>query len=275
MEVFKMMKKFLSSAVALCIAFPLLSAEAEANSNHEVERGETLCDIALNYKVQLSELLQANWDISNPNFIFPGQEVSIPTEETQDSGEAEEPSFEEVNVEEQDSENAGSKEANEDVNGEEVTTEEATTEEANTEEANTEETSTEESSELSEFEQEVVRLTNVERENQGLAPLQIDEEVSKVARIKSEDMRDQNYFSHQSPTYGSPFDMLSSYDVSYRSAGENIAAGQQTPEQVVQGWMNSQGHRENIMNSGYTHIGVGHVEGGSYGHYWTQMFISK
>ncbi|MFP3338704.1 CAP domain-containing protein, partial [Micrococcus sp. SIMBA_131] len=66
-----------------------------------------------------------------------------------------------------------------------------------------------------------------------------------------------------------------SFSVSYRSAGENIAAGQATPEEVVKAWMNSEGHRKNILNPGYTEIGVGYISGGSYGHYWTQMFISK
>ncbi len=128
------------------------------------------------------------------------------------------------------------------------------------------------SSELSAFEQEVVKLTNAEREKQGLAALKIDTELSKVARIKSQDMKDKNYFDHNSPTYGSPFDMMKQFGISYKTAGENIAQGQQTPEEVVQAWMNSQGHRENIMNSSFTHIGVGYVESGNY---WTQQFIGK
>ncbi|MBT2716530.1 CAP domain-containing protein [Bacillus sp. ISL-57] len=128
------------------------------------------------------------------------------------------------------------------------------------------------SSQLSAFEQEVVKLTNAEREKQGLAALKIDTELSKVARIKSQDMKDNNYFDHNSPTYGSPFDMMKQFGISYKTAGENIAQGQQTPEEVVQAWMNSQGHRENIMNSSFTHIGVGYVESGNY---WTQQFIGK
>ncbi|AXF57321.1 CAP domain-containing protein [Salicibibacter kimchii] len=127
----------------------------------------------------------------------------------------------------------------------------------------------------SEFEQEVIRLTNEEREAQGLEPLEGDSEVSDVARVKSEDMRDSNYFSHDSPNYGSPFDMMDQFGIDYMGAGENIAAGQQTPEQVVEGWMNSDGHRANILNEDFTHIGVGHAEGGSHGHYWTQMFITE
>ncbi|MBA2176273.1 hypothetical protein H0266_15350 [Halobacillus locisalis] len=128
------------------------------------------------------------------------------------------------------------------------------------------------SSDVSAFEKEVVELTNVEREKQGLAPLKLDTELSAVAKDKSLDMQNNGYFSHTSPTYGSPFDMMESYGIDYRTAGENIAMGQTSPEQVVNGWMNSEGHRENIMNPNFTHIGVGHAEGGNY---WTQMFIGK
>jgi uncharacterized YkwD family protein/spore coat assembly protein SafA len=125
------------------------------------------------------------------------------------------------------------------------------------------------------FEQKVIQLTNQERAKYGLKPLIGDWELSRVARFKSDDMRDRNYFSHTSPTYGSPFDMMKNFGITYRSAGENIAAGQQTPEAVVQAWMNSSGHRANILNQNFTHIGVGYSKGGSYGVYWTQMFISK
>ena len=88
------------------------------------------------------------------------------------------------------------------------------------------------------------------------------------------DMRDKKYFSHTSPTYGSPFDMMKNFGISYRSAAENIAAGQTTPQAVVQAWMNSSGHRANILSTN-TCIGVGYAKGGSYGYYWVQMFISK
>ena len=125
------------------------------------------------------------------------------------------------------------------------------------------------------IENEVIRLTNQERAKHGLPALKADWELSRVARYKSADMRDKNYFSHTSPTYGSPFDMIKAFGIPYRSAGENIAAGQSSPQQVVQSWMNSEGHRQNILNSSYTHIGVGYAEGGSYRHYWTQMFIRK
>ena len=133
----------------------------------------------------------------------------------------------------------------------------------------------ESSDSLNAFEKQVVELTNQERTKRGLKPLAIDPQLSKMARDKSADMRDHHYFSHQSPTYGSPFDMMKKYGISYTTAGENIAAGQATPEDVVQAWMNSDGHRANILNPNYTAIGVGYVKGGSYGSYWTQDFIGK
>lgn len=122
------------------------------------------------------------------------------------------------------------------------------------------------------YEREVVRLVNVERAKAGLPALEYDWQLSRVARYKSEDMQKNNYFAHTSPTYGSPFNMMKSFGISYRTAGENIARGYSTPAAVVEGWMNSPGHRANILNSSFTHMGVGYVKIGSY---WTQMFVGR
>ncbi len=122
------------------------------------------------------------------------------------------------------------------------------------------------------FQAEVVQLTNKERKKQGLNGLQTDSELVEVAQTKAEDMANANYFSHTSPTYGSPFDMLQQFGVEYTTAAENIAAGQLSPEEVVTGWMNSPGHKKNILNKKITHIGVGYAKDGAY---WTQMFIAK
>lgn len=121
----------------------------------------------------------------------------------------------------------------------------------------------------------VLNLVNAERSKQGLKPLTLSVELTNIATLKSKDMAANNYFSHYSPTYGSPFEMLQKFGISYRSAGENIAAGQRSPEEVMQSWLNSSGHRTNILNSGYTELGVGYYKGGSYGVYWTQTFIGK
>ncbi|MFI3231043.1 MAG: CAP domain-containing protein [bacterium] len=120
------------------------------------------------------------------------------------------------------------------------------------------------------IEQEVVRLVNIERAKYNLPPLLMDKELTEVARLKSQDMNNKKYFSHTSPTYGSPFDMLRSYNITYKSAGENIAKGQRTAEAVVKAWMDSEGHRRNILSNTFTHIGVGFDN-----YYWTQMFVSR
>ena len=127
-------------------------------------------------------------------------------------------------------------------------------------------------SSITAFEQEVIRLVNEIRVRNGLKTLTYDWELSRVARIKSQDMKENRYFAHNSPVYGTPFQMMKNFGISYRSAGENIAKGYATPQAVVNAWMNSSGHRANILNANYTHIGVGYVAGGNY---WTQMFIRK
>ncbi|KEF35997.1 spore coat assembly protein SafA/uncharacterized protein, YkwD family [Schinkia azotoformans MEV2011] len=125
------------------------------------------------------------------------------------------------------------------------------------------------------IETQAIQLTNQQRAKYGLPALATDWELSRVARYKSVDMRDKNYFSHTSPTYGSPFTMMKNFGIRYTAAAENIAAGQTSPQGVVNSWMNSPGHRQNILDSRMTHIGVGYAKGGSYQHYWTQMFIKK
>ncbi|MBM7583799.1 putative YkwD family protein [Bacillus pakistanensis] len=165
----------------------------------------------MKYQVGVPELIEANSQLSNPNLIYPGQRLTIPT--------------------------------------------------------------TDQTSET--YTNEVVKLVNQERARAGLAPLKENWELSRVARYKSVDMIAKNYFSHTSPTYGSPFQMMKDFGISYQAAGENIAAGQRTPQEVVQAWMNSEGHRKNIMSPTFTEIGVGYAKGGSYGHYWTQMFIKR
>ena len=202
-----MFKKIILALLLIVMAIPTVSF---AQQVHTVRPGDTLWKISVRYQVGLSEIIAVNRQFKNPNLIYPGQRVNIPTIRATKS-----------------------------------------------------------------IESQVIQLTNQERAKNGLKPLAADWQLSRVARYKSADMRDKNYFSHTSPTYGSPFTMMKNFGINYRSAGENIAAGQRTPSEVVQSWMNSPGHRKNILSPTYTHIGVGHATGGSYGHYWTQMFIAK
>ncbi|NQD67084.1 SafA/ExsA family spore coat assembly protein [Bacillus haikouensis] len=186
-------------------------SEVSAAGTYTVKYGDTMWKIAVKHQVGVSELIDANPQLNNPNIIYPGQTISIP---------------------------GGDQKAQD-------------------------------------YTYEVVKLVNAERAKAGLSPLKENWELSRVARYKSQDMIDKNYFSHTSPTYGSPFQMMKDFGLSYQTAGENIAAGQSTPAEVVEAWMNSEGHRKNILSPAYTEIGVGYVKGGSYGHYWTQMFIKR
>ena len=202
------MKKLIAFILFLSVIISLTTTIASAATTHKVVSGDTMWKIAVKYQVGLSEIKNANPQIANPNLIYPGQILNIPSVDS----------------------NALA------------------------------------------FEKEVVRLVNQERVKNGLKELTYDWELSRVARYKSQDMKNNNYFSHTSPTYGSPFQMMKSFNISYRSAGENIAKGQTTPQQVVNAWMNSSGHRANILNSSFTHIGVGYVADGNY---WTQMFVGR
>lgn len=120
---------------------------------------------------------------------------------------------------------------------------------------------------------EILNLVNQERKKAGVPALTLSEKLTSIANTKAKDMADKNYFSHESPTYGSPFDMLKHFGVSYSYAGENIAAGQKTAAEVMNSWMNSSGHRQNILNKNYTQLGVGFHLGGQYGTEWVQLFI--
>lgn len=130
-------------------------------------------------------------------------------------------------------------------------------------------------SDISQQAKAVLSLVNTERQKNGLSSLTLSDKLTAVANEKARDMAENNYFSHTSPTYGTPFQMLQQYGIRYKTAGENIAAGQRTPEEVMESWMNSSGHRANILNPSYTEIGIGYYAGGSYGSEWVQIFTGK
>lgn len=118
------------------------------------------------------------------------------------------------------------------------------------------------------FEYDVFLLTNLERQKAGLSQLTLSVSLANVAKEKSHDMDTEGYFDHDSPKYGSPFAMMQKFDIKYQFAGENIAMGFRTPEDAMNGWMNSEGHRKNILRESFTKIGTGFEQ-----YYWTQMFI--
>lgn len=118
------------------------------------------------------------------------------------------------------------------------------------------------------FAEAVLELVNKERAKNGLNALKLDSALSKVAEAHSKDMATRNFFSHTNPDGLNPFDRIKNAGISYKTAGENIAMGQKSAEQVVEAWMNSEGHRKNILNASFTKMGLGHVN-----NYWTQLFI--
>jgi uncharacterized YkwD family protein/spore coat assembly protein SafA len=196
------------AVLILVLVFVLLfSSPVFAQSTYTVQRGDTIWKIAVRYQVGMSEIIAANPQIKNPNLIYPGQKITIPT----------------------------------------VTT--------------------------SAQENEVARLVNAERAKAGLPALKINWQLSRVARYKSADMANKGYFSHNSPTYGTPFKMMENFGLRFSSAGENIAYGQRTPAEVMRDWMNSPGHRNNILSRSYTEIGVGLAKNKNGVCYWTQMFM--
>ncbi len=199
------MKRFSTLIISILLVFSIFVITATA-SEYTVKKGDSLWKIAVKYEIGLSEIIEANPQIKNPNLIYPDQIINIPEKDQS----------------------------------------------------------------VSAYEKEVVRLVNKIRTENGLPLLTYDWQLSRVARYKSQDMHDKGYFSHTSLAYGSPFDMIKAFGISYRTAGENIAKGYKTPKDVVDGWMNSSGHRANILNSSYTKIGVGYVTDGNF---WTQMFI--
>lgn len=202
------MKRLFILLFSALLSVMLFTVPVSAAVSHTVVRGDTMWRLAVKYEVGLSEIRSANPQISDPDLIYPGQILSIPTVDAQQTS----------------------------------------------------------------YEKEVVKLVNEARRNNGIGELTYNWELSRVARYKSQDMRDNSYFSHTSPTYGSPFRMIKSFGISYKTAGENIARGQASPAAVVSAWMSSPGHRANILNPSFTEIGVGYVADGRY---WTQMFIGK
>jgi uncharacterized protein YkwD len=119
---------------------------------------------------------------------------------------------------------------------------------------------------------EVVDLTNRERARAGLPALAVDPLLARAAQAYSTDMAARAFYSHTSPEGTQPWDRAAAAGSTRRSIGENIACGQRSPAEVVEGWMNSPGHRANILRPGFTHIGIGFAGGGPAGTYWTQLF---
>lgn len=277
------MKKILTTLFAglFALAIVVPSSANAASETYTVHQGDTMWKISQKFDVSFGSLVQANPQIDDPSLIYVGQHISIPGSSNSSaggnnvykvqSGDTMWKISQRFNVGYNELLEANPQIANPSVIyvGQTVHIPGQTSQPGGSTPTGGQ------SGVLSEFEKKVVQLTNKERTERGLQPLKVATNLSKMADVKAEDMRDNHYFSHTSPTYGSPFDMMDQFGISYSYAGENIAAGQRSPQEVVKAWMNSPGHRRNILNSHYTYIGVGYTDGGSYGSYWVQEFIRK
>lgn len=211
---------------------------APALAQCKVQQHESLWSIAKKYHLDFAELCKLNRHLPNIHLIHPGQHVNTQA----DTGTG----------------NDATSSHDNQGNGNNTNNATAAEKQASSNQA-----------------QAVLDLVNAERAKAGVNPLQLDEQLNEVATVKAKDMAENNYFSHDSATYGTPFDMMHSFGVSYRSAGENIAAGQKSAEEVMNSWMHSSGHRANILNASYTHLGVGYCVNDNGVPYWSQEFIQK
>lgn len=199
-----------------------------------VQSGDSIWHIAERYKIPFHKMLELNRHLHNPHLIFPKDKIEMPNNAEHGTGTST-------------SENSASDDIQ---HGDSEVEQSAPSTQA----------------------EAVLNLVNQERSKAGLKPLKMSEELRSIANLKAKDMAENNYFDHNSPTYGSPFQMLQDFGVHYSAAGENIAAGQRSPEEVMNAWMNSSGHRANILNKNFDTLGIGYYEGGKYSTYWVQTF---
>ena len=256
-----MVKKILLNVVVLTLLLCMLTTTlAMAATTYTVQKGDTLAKIASKYGLTISELLSANPSIKNPDMIYVGQKITIPatkmatyTVQKGDTMYAIAKKFE-ISYSELLKANPNIKNPALIYVGQKITIPDTKS--------------------LSSYEQQVFELVNKERTSRGLPALKYSNDVAYVARLKSQDMINKKYFSHTSPTYGSPFEMMEQFGLRFSAAGENIAYGQKTAAEVMNAWMNSSGHRANILSSAYTTMGVGVAKAANGTLYWTQMFMN-
>jgi uncharacterized YkwD family protein len=252
-------KKIFRLAVVCAMLCAATVTMAFADYSYTVKAGDTLSKIASSNGVTLSQLLSANPSITNPSLIYVGQKITIPstkavtyTVQPGDTMSGIAKRFE-ISLTELLKANANITDPSRIYVGQKITIPDTGS--------------------LATYEQQVFELVNKERAARGLTLLKYNYELARMARIKSQDMIDKKYFSHQSPTYGSPFTMMEDFGFKFSAAGENIAYGQMTAAEVMNTWMNSAGHRANILSEAYTVIGVGVAKTASGTLYWTQEFM--
>jgi uncharacterized YkwD family protein len=251
----KITKRLMSALLLLMLCAAVLFA---GGWTYTVKSGDTLGKIAGTYGFTISDLLTANPSIKSAGTIYAGQKITIPDTKfvtyTVRSGDTMSgiAARYEISLAELLKANPSIKNPAAIYVGQKIMIPDTNP--------------------LASYEKQVLTLVNKERANRGLSLLVWDSKLAYVARIKSQDMINNKYFSHQSPKYGSPFQMMEYFGLKFSAAGENIAYGQRNAQEVMTSWMNSSGHRANILSSAYTHIGVGVAKASNGTLYWTQEF---
>lgn len=126
-----------------------------------------------------------------------------------------------------------------------------------------------------EYQDVILKKINIARREEGLKPLKMDRELNKIAIIKAKDMAKEEKLSHDSKKFGLTFNLIKEKGIRYSSAAENIARWHDTPEFVANRWLDSKGHRKNILNPSYTHTGIGLAQDKNGKNYWVQLFIQE
>ena len=252
--------KKLLKLVMLCVIICAMTVTlALADYAYTVKSGDTLSKIAKNNGVTVTQLMAANPSIKNASLIYVGQKITIPSTKNVtyvvQPGDTMSGIAKRYQISLTELLKANSNITNPGMIyvGQKITIPDTGS--------------------LAAYEQQVFELVNKERAVRGLSMLKYNYELARLARIKSQDMIDKKYFAHESPTYGSPFKMMESFGFKFSSAGENIAYGQKTAAEVMNAWMNSAGHKANILSETYTTIGVGVAKTAAGTLYWTQEFM--
>ncbi len=252
----KMFMKVLLLTLVLCV---LTATLAFADSTYTVQSGDTMAKIAARNNLTVAQLMSANPSVKNASLIYVGQKLTIPSTKmvtyTVKAGDTMSGIAKryEISYAELLKANSNIKNPSMIYVGQKIMIPDTNS--------------------LASYEQQVFELVNKERVARGLGTLKYSTDVAYVARVKSQDMIDKKYFAHESPTYGSPFKMMEKFGLRFSAAGENIAYGQKTAAEVMNAWMNSAGHRANILSQTYTTIGVGVAKAANGTLYWTQEFI--
>ncbi len=261
------MKKRISALLITATVLASTTAVFGYTDVYTVRPGDTVYRIAKNYNIKVTDIVKAN-KLKDPHKIFVGEKLYIPLP-NKPTTSTNKPS---TSVTTPPKNGSGSASTTTPNNNNNATSNNNNNTTSNNNNSTTLQPPTNNVNKS--MAEQILILVNAERKKAGVEPLTLSTEVSSVAQVKADDMAKNGYFDHNSPTYGSPFTMLSDFGVTYRTAGENIAKGQQSAEAVMNAWMNSSGHKANILSPNFKQLGVGYsANNGS--PVWVQMFITK